>query len=91
MTRATVATIKVKPGQEAQFEAVTLKLAAAVNANEPGCLLYTLNKGEEASTYVFMERYKDEEAAIMRLSGIPLPVHWLRGVRRPHWTESPSF
>ena len=62
MTRATVATIKVKPGPEAQFEAVALKLAAAVNANEPGCLLYTLNKGEEASTYVFMERYKDEEA-----------------------------
>jgi quinol monooxygenase YgiN len=57
-----VATIKVKAGQEAAFQAVALKLAAAVNANEPGCMLYTLNKGEDASTFVFMERYKDEDA-----------------------------
>ena len=62
MIQSIVATIKVKAGQEAAFEATALRLVAAVNANEPGCLLYTLNKGEEASTYVFMERYKDEEA-----------------------------
>jgi quinol monooxygenase YgiN len=62
MTRSIVATIKVKAGQEAQFEAVALKLVAAVNANEPGCLLYTLSKGDDPSTYVFMERYRDDEA-----------------------------
>ena len=57
-----VATIKTKPGQEAAFEEVAKALVAAVNANEPGCLLYTLSKAEEPDTYVFMERYKDEAA-----------------------------
>jgi quinol monooxygenase YgiN len=54
--------LKIKPGQEAAFEAVAKELAAKVNANEPGCLLYVLMKPEEPSTYVFMERYKDQEA-----------------------------
>lgn len=62
MVQSIVATIKVKPGQEAAFQATALRLVAAVNANEPGCLLYTLSKGDEASTFVFMERYADEEA-----------------------------
>ena len=62
MVQSIVATIKVKPGQEAEFQAVALQLVAAVNANEPGCLLYTLSKGDEPSTFVFMERYADEEA-----------------------------
>ena len=57
-----VATLKAKPGEEAAFEAAAGELAAAVNANEPGCLLYQLCKGEEAGTYVFVERYKDAEA-----------------------------
>ncbi len=57
-----VATLKIKAGQEAQFEAVAKELAGKVNANEPGCLLYVLHKGEEPQTYVFMERYKDQEA-----------------------------
>jgi len=62
MVQSIVATIKVKPGQEAEFQAVALQLVAAVNANEPGCLLYTLSKGDEPSTCVFRERYADEEA-----------------------------
>ena len=62
MIQSIVATIKVKNGQSAAFEATALKLVAAVNANEPGCLLYTLNKGEDAHTYVFMERYANEDA-----------------------------
>jgi quinol monooxygenase YgiN len=37
-------------------------IVAAVNANEPGCLLYTLNRGDDPQTYVFMERYRDEDA-----------------------------
>lgn len=57
-----VATIKTKPGQDAAFEEVAKALVAAVNANEPGCLLYTLLKAEEPNTYVFMERYQDEAA-----------------------------
>ncbi len=62
MTLCTIATIKVKAGQESAFQETALRLVAAVNANEPGCLLYTLNKGDDPSTFVFMERYKDEEA-----------------------------
>ena len=52
-----VATIKVKPGMEKEFEAV-----AKVNAGEPGCKLYALHKNEAAGTYVFMERYVDQTA-----------------------------
>ncbi|GAA4408122.1 putative quinol monooxygenase [Quisquiliibacterium transsilvanicum] len=62
MTLGVVAKIKVKDGQQAAFEAVASKLAKAVQANEPGCLLYTLNKTDDPVTYVFMERYKDEDA-----------------------------
>ncbi|HEX7928714.1 MAG TPA: putative quinol monooxygenase [bacterium] len=59
---AVVATIKVKPGMEQQFENVAKQLVAKVNANEPGCKLYQLHKGDVPSTYVFMERYVDDEA-----------------------------
>lgn len=62
MICSTIATIKVKAGQEAQFEAIARTLVAAVNADEPGCLLYTLNRGDDPHTYVFMERYRDEDA-----------------------------
>ena len=57
-----VATIKVKPGMEQQFEAVAKELVAKVNANEPGCRLYALHRGEAPRTYVFMERYTDQAA-----------------------------
>lgn len=57
-----VATIKVKSGQGAEFEAVAKQLEAAVNANEPGCLMYQLCKGDEADTYYFVEQYKDADA-----------------------------
>jgi quinol monooxygenase YgiN len=65
MVHSIVATIKVKAGEEAAFEAIARKLVAAVNTNEPGCMLYTLNKGDQGNdprTYVFMERYEDEDA-----------------------------
>ena len=62
----TIATIKAKAGSEAEFEAefeaAAQELAKAVNANEPGCLQYVLCKGEEPSTFVFVEAYKDAEA-----------------------------
>ena len=57
-----VATLKVKPGMEKQFEAVAKELVARVNANEPGCKLYALHTGETPGTYVFMERYVDQAA-----------------------------
>ena len=57
-----VATIKVKPGKGAEFEAVAKELVAQVSANEPGCKLYALHRAEAADTYVFMERYVDAAA-----------------------------
>jgi quinol monooxygenase YgiN len=59
-----VATIRVKPGMEKEFEAVAKELVAKVNANEPGCKLYALHRrdGDETPTYVFMERYVDQAA-----------------------------
>ncbi len=57
-----VATIKVKPGMEKEFEAVAKELVAKVNSSEPGCKLYALHHGEAPQTYVFMERYADQAA-----------------------------
>ena len=57
-----VATLKVKPGMEKDFEAVAKELVAKVHASEAGCTLYALHHGEAAHTYVFMERYVDQAA-----------------------------
>jgi quinol monooxygenase YgiN len=57
-----VATLKVKPGMEREFEEVAKELVAKVNAGEPGCKLYALHHGEASGTYVFMERYVDQAA-----------------------------
>ncbi len=57
-----IATLKVKPGMEKDFEAVAKELVAKVNANERGCTLYALHHGETPGTYVFMERYADQAA-----------------------------
>ncbi|MGH7821340.1 MAG: putative quinol monooxygenase [Candidatus Binatia bacterium] len=59
---AVVATVKVKPGAGPQFEALAKELVAKVRANEPGCKLYALCRGEAPDTYLFLERYVDEAA-----------------------------
>src|SRR5215471_10987173 len=58
----TVATIKIKEGNGAEFEKVATELVRKVNENEKGCLLYQLYHGETPDTYVFMERYADQAA-----------------------------
>ena len=62
MTHSIVATLNAKAGQEDALKTIALQLAAAVRANEPGCLLYTLSQGEDKSSFVFMERYTDDAA-----------------------------
>lgn len=57
-----VATLKVKPGMEQEFETVARQMVEKVRANEPGCTLYALHRAEAAGTYVFMERYVDDAA-----------------------------
>jgi quinol monooxygenase YgiN len=57
-----VATLKVKPGLERQFETVARELVAKGKANEPGCTLYASHRDEAAGTYVFMEHDVDQAA-----------------------------
>ena len=55
------AKLNVKPEMAAEFETVFLDLSDAVNANEPGCLMYQLCKDEDGN-YVVLEMYESEEA-----------------------------
>jgi quinol monooxygenase YgiN len=56
-----VATLKIKEGSGNDFEAVAGQLVEKVNANEDGVVYYDLYK-EDDTTYIFLERYKDEAA-----------------------------
>ena len=56
-----VATLKIKEGSGSEFEAVASQLVEKVNANEDGVVYYDLFKQDE-TTYVFLEKYKDQEA-----------------------------
>ena len=53
-----VAIFDVEPGEEEKFEKGALKLAANVNALEPGTIFYAPYRGE-GGKYYFMERYID--------------------------------
>ena len=59
---AVVATIPVKEGKEADFEAVMKDLAEKVRANEPGTTLYQVCKSVQGPTYVVLENYTDQAA-----------------------------
>ena len=65
---AVVATINVKEGKEAEFEAVMKGLAEKVHASEPDTLHYQLCKAKDAPTYVVLENYTDQ-AALTHHSG----------------------
>ena len=54
------AVLTVHDGKQAEFEAVAKELEAAVNANEPGIIMYKLFKLQGSTTqYAFMEQYQD--------------------------------
>lgn len=57
-----IATLRVQPGKEAEFEAVFAELAPAVHANEPGNSYYRLFRTEESGVYRVMECYDDGAA-----------------------------
>ncbi len=44
MTIGAIAEMTVKPGKNAEFEAIIKRLADAVNSHEPGCRLYALHR-----------------------------------------------
>ncbi|WP_332816856.1 putative quinol monooxygenase [Sphingopyxis sp.] len=57
-----IATLRVQPGKEAEFEGVFAELAAAVRANEPGNSYYRPFKTGEAGVYKILECYDDQAA-----------------------------
>ena len=60
---AVVATLKVKPGSEAEFEAAFAEMTAGVRAHEPGNTLYQLARSRtEPGTYKVLELYADQAA-----------------------------
>ena len=63
MSVGIVATLRIKPGREQEFEAMFAELTEKVRANEPGSQLYKLFRSQtEKSTYVVMEICVDAEA-----------------------------
>lgn len=60
---ATIATLRAKPGTEADFETAFAALAAKVNSDEPGCKLYKLTRSQtETGLYKVLEIYVDADA-----------------------------
>jgi quinol monooxygenase YgiN len=57
-----VATLRVQPGKETDFEAAFAELAAAVNADEPGNSFYRLFRTDETGVYKVLECYDDAAA-----------------------------
>ena len=58
-----IAKLKVKSGDEAQFEAAADKMVAHVKANEPGTQQYILHRSAADPTeYLFYEVYADQGA-----------------------------
>jgi quinol monooxygenase YgiN len=56
-----IASFKVTPGHEAAFESGIANLAAVVNAEEPGVVLYAPYRDADGE-YWMMERYTDLQA-----------------------------
>ena len=64
-----VVTVRAIPGKGPQLEADFVKYAAWVKANEPGTILYTLNKSRtEPDTYHAVEIYEDDAAMATHLA-----------------------
>lgn len=57
-----IATLRIQPGKEAEFEAVFAELAVAVNADEPGNSYYRLFHTDETGVYKVLECYDDMAA-----------------------------
>ena len=57
-----IATLRVQPGKEAEFEGIFAELASAVNANEAGNSYYRLFRTGETGVYKVLECYDDQAA-----------------------------
>ena len=57
-----VVNIQVKPGREAEFEAVATELFATARKAEPGAVFYHAFRAETPGLYVMIECFEDEKA-----------------------------
>ena len=58
-----VATWVAREGQEQEIERILRTISAATEANEPGCLEFTVYRSNsDARHYMLYERYDDEQA-----------------------------
>ena len=57
-----IATLRVQPGKEEEFEGVFAELAPAVAANEAGNSYYKLFRTAETGVYKVLECYDDDAA-----------------------------
>ena len=63
MTIGIIATLKIQPGKNEEFENAFKGLMDAVKANEPGNNFYVLHRSRDNdTTYVVMEQYEDQAA-----------------------------
>ena len=60
---AFIATLRIKPGQEAEFERLQQELSELTHANEPDTVVYDILRSRDTpDTYVVYARFKDEAA-----------------------------
>jgi quinol monooxygenase YgiN len=58
-----IATLKIKPGHEADFERLQAELSQLTHENEPGTFVYDILRSRtKPDTYVVYARFKDEAA-----------------------------
>ncbi|MDH5176998.1 MAG: antibiotic biosynthesis monooxygenase [Gammaproteobacteria bacterium] len=58
-----IATLKIKPGHEADFERLQAELSQLTHAHEPDTFVYDIIRSRDnANTYVVYARFKDEAA-----------------------------
>jgi quinol monooxygenase YgiN len=58
-----IATLRIKPGQEAEFERLQRELSELTHAHEPDTKVYDIVRSrDQPDTYVVYGRFKDEAA-----------------------------
>jgi quinol monooxygenase YgiN len=64
-----IATLIVKPGKEAEFEALQKELSEDSHRSEPGLIAYdVIRHRDQPQTYVVYARFKDQSAFDLHMS-----------------------
>lgn len=79
-----LAHIKIKPGREAQFEAIMKDMVAKTLGLEPGVLRYEYYKAQAENTYYCLLAFKDKWSRFRRVSYQQVRTIMLAPYRRRH-------